>query len=286
MKDTTPDNAEEEAGAQQLALFLARQGKTLVISGAGCSTESGIGDYRDEAGEWKHSKPVQYADFMRHAAVRRRYWARSLIGWPQFATADPNSAHMALAELERMGRVSHVITQNVDRLHQRAGQHSVLDLHGRLDQVHCQSCSYRVARADLQSWLVEHNPHYASLTTAGPAPDGDAQVDAPGTDFNIPACPKCEGILKPAVVFYGESVPRAWVERALRWFADCEALLVVGSSLMVFSSFRFCRAAAAAGKPIAILNKGITRADSMAELKVSQSCCGVLSKTVVQLGDQ
>lgn len=275
-----------ERGAQQLADFLAEHDKTLVITGAGCSTDSGIGDYRDEAGQWKHSEPVQYADFMRHAAVRRRYWARSLIGWPQFAAAAPNPAHIALVACQRMGYVGEIITQNVDRLHQRAGHVDVLDLHGRLDEVRCQSCTYQVPRVELQGWLVEHNPSYVNVSDEdplGPAPDGDARVEAPDADFQVPACPLCQGILKPAVVFYGESVPRAWVTRAQGWLAEADALLVVGSSLMVFSSFRFCRAAAAADKPIAILNNGVTRADSLARLKLEEGCAGLLTRAVVHL---
>jgi len=269
--------------SDQLQRFLVRNERTLVITGAGCSTDSGIGDYRDESGAWKHSEPVQYADFMRHAATRRRYWARSLVGWPQFAAATPNAAHEALASLERLGHVRHVITQNVDRLHQQAGQQRVLDLHGRLDQVKCQSCPYQVARAELQQWLVNSNPSYVQTERLGPAPDGDARVEAPGDDFNVPACPMCRGILKPAVVFYGESVPKVWVEQAYRWLAESRALLIVGSSLMVFSSFRFCRAAAAAGQPIAIVNRGVTRGDPLAQLKLEQSCGVVLSETLAQL---
>ena len=278
---------EQELGAEQLGQFLDAHPGTLVITGAGCSTDSGIGDYRDAKGQWKHSQPVQYADFMGKAQVRRRYWARSLVGWPQFAAAVPNPAHRALAELEQLEYVGHLITQNVDRLHQRAGQHQVLDLHGRLDQVHCQACDYQVLRRELQDWLIAHNPAYSPAAVdahaVGPAPDGDARIEAPGDDFNVPACPLCGGILKPNVVFYGESVPKEWVELAQGWLTESPAVLVVGSSLMVFSSFRFCRAAAAAGKPIAILNQGVTRADPLAGLKVGASCAGVLTATVARL---
>ncbi len=283
--------------AERLAQFVADHPRLAVITGAGCSTESGIGDYRDSAGRWKHSQPVQYADFLASESARRRYWARSLLGWPQFARAAPNSAHRALARLESEGYLTGLITQNVDGLHQRAGHQQVLDLHGRLDQVSCQSCGAQRSRSDLQGELEALNGHLlpqlrdqaaaeqARVEQAGnaedkknePAPDGDARLVVVGADFRVPSCSACAGILKPGVVFYGQSVPKPWVEQAYSWVSEADGLLVVGSSLMVFSSFRFCRAAAAAEKPIAILNRGVTRADSLATLKLDAACGATLN---------
>jgi len=275
--------------------FLDRYPRVAVVTGAGCSTESGIGDYRDSRGRWKHSKPVQYADFMASLAVRRRYWSRSLLGWPQFAAAEPNDAHRALVRLERSGCCLGLITQNVDGLHQDAGHQQVLDLHGRLDRVSCQDCGYEIDRALLQEQLIELNgalvpdlkaqAEREALHTddAGNAPDGDANLSVINNEFEVPECLSCRGILKPNVVFYGQSVPKPWVEQAYKWVEEADALLVVGSSLMVFSSFRFCRAAAASDTPIAILNRGVTRADDLATLKLDAACGTTLSALVADL---
>ena len=257
---------------------LDRIQKLLVISGAGCSTGSGIGDYRDNLGNWKRVQPVQHQDFMSSALWRQRYWARSLVGFPEFMAARPNLAHTTLAAWEGSGKMIGVITQNVDRLHQRAGQQQIIDLHGRLDQVVCMACGELTPRALLQDWLVAHNP-LVDRTAVNLAPDGDA--DLPEQDYGqvrIPDCQSCGGILKPNVVFYGDSVAKAVVDKAYRWVDACDAVLVLGSSLMVFSSFRFVRKAATLGLPIYAINEGKTRADDLLALKLVGDCGAVMSR--------
>jgi NAD-dependent SIR2 family protein deacetylase len=253
---------------EQFRRFLERHPRLLVLTGAGISTGSGIPDYRDANGDWKRPAPVQYRDFVDHAATRRRYWARSLIGWREFAAARPNLCHATLAAWEAAGRISMLVTQNVDRLHQAAGSRSVIDLHGRLDRVVCLQCSSRFARADIQNLLGELNPRYADLSAA-PAPDGDADLAGTGfDDFRLRDCPHCGGILKPDVVFFGETIPRARVEAAMTALQGADALLVIGSSLMVYSGYRFCRLAAEQRKPIAAVTPGRTRADALIDLKL------------------
>jgi len=200
--------------------------------------------------------------------VRQRYWSRSTVGWPIIRAAQPNGAHRALAQLEARGIVRLLITQNVDGLHSTAGSRNVIDLHGRLDTVRCMSCGHTSPRPELQRQLLANNPAWAEME-GRVAPDGD--VDIEGRDYGgflVPDCPQCGGILKPDVVFFGESVPRERVDRAFEGVANADALLVVGTSLMVYSGFRFVAAAAAAGKPIAAVNRGRTRADHLFALKV------------------
>ena len=193
------------SSAPQLADFVARHPRLAVLSGAGCSTGSGIPDYRDENGEWKHAKPVQYADFVGSDAVRRRYWARSFLGWSRVASARPNAAHYALADLERSGFIERLITQNVDDLHRRAGSRRVTDLHGVLSVVLCLSCERTMPRAELQRELERRNSDWAA-DVEGFAPDGDASIDAEASrDFDVPDCPACGGLLKPDVVFFGRT---------------------------------------------------------------------------------
>jgi NAD-dependent SIR2 family protein deacetylase len=258
--------------------FVERHRRLFVLTGAGCSTDSGIPDYRDNDGEWKRARPVMFQPFMSDEHIRKRYWARSLIGWRFFRRAKPNDAHHALAQFEREGRIELLVTQNVDCLHQAAGSSNVVDLHGRLDAVRCMTCEQRFPREEFQHRLLAANPSWAQLD-AREAPDGDADLE--GRDFSafdIPACEYCEGILKPDVVFFGESVPRDRVERAMRGVQDADAVLVVGSSLMVYSGYRFAQAAADAGKPVAAVNLGRTRADHLLALKVSQSCSEALAR--------
>jgi NAD-dependent SIR2 family protein deacetylase len=257
--------------------FIERHRRLFVLTGAGCSTDSGIPDYRDHEGEWKRAQPVQFQPFMNDEHTRKRYWARSLIGWRYFSRAKPNRAHLALAQLEREGHVGLLVTQNVDCLHEAAGSSNVVDLHGRLDAVRCMSCEQRERRDEFQLRLLASNPSWAQLD-AREAPDGDADLEGRDfTSFNVPPCHYCGGILKPDVVFFGESVPRDRVDRAMRGVQDADAMLVVGSSLMVYSGYRFAQAAADAGKPIAAVNLGRTRADHLLALKVSQSCAEALS---------
>ena len=260
-----------------LAEFIQRYPKLFVLTGAGCSTASGIPDYRDENGDWKQAQPVLFQAFVGDLHTRRRYWARSLIGWRRFGHARPNDAHRALARLEHEGRAELLVTQNVDGLHQSAGSIRVIDLHGRLDQVRCLGCERRSDREYLQSRLVDLNPSWGRLD-ARDAPDGDANLD--GVDFSsfkIPACEHCGGILKPDVVFFGESVPRERVTAAMDAVERADAMLVIGSSLMVYSGFRFVQAASKAGKPIAAVNLGRTRADELLALKVNQPCVAALA---------
>ncbi|HUH30288.1 MAG TPA: NAD-dependent protein deacetylase [Rhodanobacter sp.] len=260
-----------------LQQFIGDHPRLFVLTGAGCSTDSGIPDYRDGDGQWKRAPPVTYTAFMHEPATRQRYWARSMIGWRRFGSALPNATHRALAQLERRGQVELLVTQNVDRLHQRAGSKHVIDLHGRLDQVRCMSCDRRCARDTFQHWLLARNPAWAWLDAAD-APDGDADLD--GQDFSrfaVPPCPHCGGILKPDVVFFGENVPRDRVDAATTAWQAADAVLVVGSSLMVYSGYRFVHAAAGAGKPIAAVTLGHTRADPLLTLKVEARSSDVLA---------
>jgi NAD-dependent SIR2 family protein deacetylase len=268
----------------QLEQFVRRHPRLLVLSGAGVSTACGIPDYRDEDGDWKRAQPVQYGDFVRHPHVRRRYWARALVGWSRFAAAQPGPAHLALARLEELGHVHHLVTQNVDRLHQRAGSRRVIDLHGRLDRVECLDCRAELPRDRLQQELAARNPGFRDLEAAV-APDGDALLEGVDFDaFQVPECDRCGGTLKPAVVFFGESVPRDRVADAFARLEESDAVLVVGSSLMIWSGYRFCRAAALSHKPVAAVNLGRTRADDELALKLREECGAVLDRLVGSLG--
>nr|WP_206370191.1 NAD-dependent protein deacetylase [Solimonas marina] len=249
----------------------------FVLTGAGVSTDSGIPDYRDGEGAWKRPQPVTYQAFTGSDATRRRYWARSLVGWRGFGLARPNDAHQALAALERAGRVELLLTQNVDRLHQAAGSERVIDLHGRLDLVRCLDCERRYAREEFQRVLLDANPAWAALD-AQMAPDGDADLEHDDfASFVVPPCPACGGMLKPDVVFFGESVPRERVDAAFAALREADAMLIVGSSLMVWSGFRFANAAAQAGKPMAAVNLGRTRADDLLSLKCALPVAEALS---------
>lgn len=236
----------------------------MALTGAGISTASGIPDYRDANGEWKRPQPIYFQPFMNDPLVRARYWARSMVGWRFFSHVAPNAGHYAVARLQQQGRLAWVVTQNVDGLHQQAGSDRVIDLHGRLDQVRCMQCAYRLARQPFQTLLEQRNPSW-SLATAEVAPDGDANLE--GLDFSqfeVPPCPQCGRILKPDVVFYGENVPAERHQQATAALHAAGGLLVLGSSLMVQSSYRYALLAAKLNKPIAIINQGMTRADGLA----------------------
>ncbi len=218
------------------------RGKRLaVLTGAGCSTESGIPDYRGAGAQARARTPIQHRDFVEHEGTRKRYWARSTIGWPRMAASEPNAAHRAIAELERLGRLTGLITQNVDRLHHKAGSRDVLELHGALADVRCMACGEIEARGHLQDRLLADNPSFRAPDAANAAttPDGDAELAASTDDFRVPACVACGGVLKPDVVFFGGSVPRERVSAAFAVLDAADALLVVGSSLAVFSGYRF-----------------------------------------------
>jgi NAD-dependent SIR2 family protein deacetylase len=271
-------DAAEGAGrdaARRLAA-LVREGGVVVLTGAGVSTESGIPDYRDERGEWKRSAPMQYREFIGSEARRRRYWARSLLGFKVLGGARPNRAHAVLADWERRGLVTAIVTQNVDGLHQAAGAVNVIDLHGRIDRVVCLSCKRSSSRRELQRELEATNPDWAQRAGVI-APDGDADPGgADDSSFRVLDC-ECGGLLKPDVVFFGENVPRERVEQAMAALEAARSLLIVGSSLMVFSGYRFARAAARLGRPIAVVNRGQTRADELARLKLDGEAGQALS---------
>lgn len=260
-----------------LADFVDRHRRLFILTGAGCSTRSGIPDYRDGEGQWKRAQPVTFQAFMTQEATRRRYWARSLIGWRRIREARPNDAHRALARLETMGGVELLLTQNVDRLHQAAGSVRVIDLHGRIDLVRCMDCERRSPRDELQDELNRLNADWLDLD-ASQAPDGDADLE--GADFSsfvAPSCRRCGGVLKPDVVFFGENVPRERTDAAFRRLDEADAMLIVGSSLMVFSGFRFAERAASLGKPVAAVNLGRTRADRLLTLKAEEACESALA---------
>ena len=268
------------AAVSPLRDWLDRHERLFVLTGAGCSTASGIPDYRDRDGEWKRTPPITLQALTGSDAAYRRYWARSSTGWPRFRAALPNASHAALAELERRGHVRLLLTQNVDGLHQRAGSRAVIDLHGRLDTVVCLGCGARTAREEIQLEIARANPAWQ----AGPArtaPDGDADLaDEAVAGFTPPWCGRCRGLLKPDVVFFGEAVPRQRVDEAQRALQQADAMLVAGSSLMVWSGFRFARMAAAAGLPIAILNAGRTRADDLASLRIDADIATTLQEAL------
>ncbi len=241
----------------------------FVLTGAGCSTRSGIPDYRDTDGLWKRQKPIEYQPFVRDETARARYWARSMIGWRAFGSASANDAHHALTALERRGRIGLLVTQNVDGLHQAAGSRRVLDLHGRLDRVICLRCRTTQPRERWQAALEALNPQWVHLV-APAAPDGDADLERLDfTSFAVPACYRCGGVIKPDVVFFGENVPSWRHTQATAALSGSDALLVVGSSLMVYSGYRYAVAAHRLRIPIAAVNLGRTRADSLLTLKVS-----------------
>ena len=267
------------ADFDSLQRWIADHHHVFVLTGAGCSTASGIPDYRDERGEWKRRPPVMIQAFRQHDAVYRRYWARAYAGWPRFTSATPGAAHYALAAWERAGTLARLVTQNVDGLHQRAGSRAVIDLHGRLDVVVCLGCGERSSREAVQTAMASSNTRWNAAGVA--APDGDADVDAAAVDsFHPPRCDRCGGLVKPDVVFFGENVPGERYEDAREALGRAEALLVVGSSLMVYSGFRFVSQAHDVGLPIAIINRGRTRGDEFAELKVEADVGTVLTQVV------
>ena len=277
---------QESADQERLLQVLTQSRHLLVLTGAGCSTPSGISDYRDAAAQWKRPALVQHKDFMGSLAWRQRYWARSQVGYPEFLRAQPNAAHTTLAALERSGLVFGLITQNVDGLHQQAGHKKVIDLHGRLDQVVCMQCSIKTARAEVQQFLDRHNQALYERVV-GLAPDGDADISGQNFDhIVVPQCQSCDGILKPDVVFYGDSVPKDVVQTCYSWVDRADALLVVGSSLMVYSSFRFVRKAYENQIPIVAINQGKTRADELLSAKVQGDCAGLLPQIAASILEQ
>lgn len=273
-----------EASLLELCELMARQ-PVLVLTGAGISTASGIPGYRDRDGVRQGRAPMLYQEFVGSAAARRRYWARSMLGWPKVWQAQPNAAHRALAHLAAAGRIAGLITQNVDGLHQQAGSTDVIELHGHLHRVRCLDCGKLLRRSEIQMLLEEENAHLQGVE-AVLAPDGDAHLaEACLEGFRVPHCPCCgSDLLKPDVVFYGEGVPAGQAEAAARAVDEAPALLVVGSTLMTYSSFRLCQAIAARGKPLIAVNLGRTRADELLTLKLEQPCEQVLPWLAGRLG--
>jgi NAD-dependent SIR2 family protein deacetylase len=264
--------------AQLDALCALLGGRRIaVLTGAGCSTESGIPDYRGPETRRRARNPMQAREFLASPEARARYWSRSALGWPRIASARPNQAHRALSRLEAAGALLGVITQNVDGLHQAAGSRQVVELHGALSRVRCLSCGRISNRQELQQRLQAENPGWCEPSQVDLAPDGDAEREQLGS-FRVPACRSCHGVLKPDVVFFGEGVPRPVVDSAFDLLHRADALLVVGSSLVVFSGFRFVRRAKEQDKAVAIVNLGATRGDEYATLCVSSAAGSTLSE--------
>jgi NAD-dependent SIR2 family protein deacetylase len=257
---------------------LVGEGGVVVLSGAGISTESGIPDYRGPTGTLRRHGPMTYQQFVGSAAARRRYWARSYLGWRQISRARPNAGHVAVATLEQRGQVAGIVTQNVDGLHQAAGARQVIELHGGLDIVLCLSCGLRERRVSLDARLRAANPSFGSAVTAV-NPDGDVELaDAVLDEFVPVGCVYCASdLLKPDVVFFGENVPRSRVDACYALVEGARSLLVLGSSLTVMSGLRFVRRAAALDIPVAIVNLGATRGDPLASVKVEAPLGEVLA---------
>jgi NAD-dependent SIR2 family protein deacetylase len=284
--NTTPYNAlvhTLHCDSRDLANFLIDHPRVVVLTGAGVSAASGIPTYRDQHGTWLYRAPIQQRAFLQDEHTRRRYWARSWHGWPVIRDALPNAAHVALAQLEQRGHIELLITQNVDRLHQRAGSRNVVDLHGRVDHVRCLACAAVHGRDSVQELLGRDN-QWSHATPHSPRPDGDMEVpDEMLPHLVLPRCQRCAGDLIPDVVFFGGTVPTAKVSTCLDALGQADALLAIGSSLMVFSGYRFCRAASQWGKPLAIINPGVTRADALAHLRFHAPAGPLLTQAVQHL---
>ena len=260
------------------------RGGVVVLSGAGLSTESGIPDYRGEAGSLRRHTPMTYQDFVAGDDARRRYWARSHVGWRTIARAAPNAGHRAVTRLRELGYLSGVITQNVDGLHGAAGTADAIELHGSLDRVVCLNCRGTTAREDLDRRLHAANPDFAATATRV-NPDGDVELaDDAVRGFRLVGCAGCaDGVLKPDVVFFGENVPADRVRRCYEMVDDAAALLVLGSSLTVMSGLRFVRRAAAAGTPVLIINRGPTRGDRYAAVHADLPLGEALTDLTIRL---
>ncbi len=258
----------------------------VILTGAGCSTKAGLGDYRNKQGEWKRPQPITGQVFRSDELARKRYWARSFVGWPHFAAAKPTDSHSALATLQSQLNAPTLITQNVDQLHQKAKHQNVIDLHGVLSEVICLDCNQVSSRESQQERLLSNNPWLSELDAAY-APDGDADLDDQRThNVKVPNCLMCNGLLKPNVVFFGENVPRERVQACFEALDAANGLLIVGSSLMVYSGFRFCRRAQEKNKPIIIVNSGLTRADELAWIKYDEECGAALNNANTEISGQ
>ncbi len=256
----------------------------LVLTGAGISTSSGIPDYRDSEGVRRGKPPMMYQEFLATPQARRRYWARAMLGWPRVRIAQPNQAHRALATLQQRGRISGLVTQNVDTLHDQAGSHDVIELHGSLHRVLCLDCQQRSERDAIQRLMEQQNPYLAGVD-AVQAPDGDTLLDPAFEErFQVPHCPHCNGQrLKPDVVFFGENVAPPTAAKAMAAVEQADGLLVVGSSLMAYSAFRLCKAMVEQGKAVIAINLGKTRGDELLQVKIEASCERLLPLLVDRL---
>jgi NAD-dependent SIR2 family protein deacetylase len=269
----------ETTGLEQVVDLLANR-SVVALTGAGLSTDSGIPDYRGPSSPKR--SPMTYQEFVSGPAAQQRYWARAHVGWRSLTDAAPNAGHQALVTMERSGVLAGLITQNVDGLHEVAGQRDMVALHGRVNQVVCLSCRRVSERAELDALLARLNPGFAERSVPF-APDGDAILDDV-SGFRIAGCVWCGGAMKPDVVFFGENVPRERVERCTAMVAQASALLVAGSSLQVMSGLRFARQARQAGIPVVIINRGPTRGDGLATLKIEAGCSeslATLSRAVI-----
>ena len=250
--------------------------RTVVLTGAGLSTDSGIPDYRGPGAPVR--RPMTFQEFVATEDSQRRYWARAHVGWSRMGTAEPNDGHRALARLEARGQVSFLITQNVDGLHERAGHQRLVALHGRISDVVCLDCAATTSRGAMQRALAEANPGWLeSHSLALARPDGDVELEQT-TRFVVPTCQECGGRLKPDVVFFGENVPKDRVARCFAELDEADSLLVTGSSLTVMSGLRFVRYAAKAGLPVVIVNRGVTRGDDLATVKIEEGCSEWLTR--------
>jgi NAD-dependent SIR2 family protein deacetylase len=283
---TSPEGVPALAGAAGLRALveLLRGRRVVVLTGAGCSTASGIPDYRGPETRRRARNPIRIEAFLGNDAGRQRYWARAVVGWPRFRASRPNAAHEALAALEHAGVLRGVITQNVDRLHHAAGSRRVVELHGALHDVVCLQCGHTEPRDAVQERLLALNPGWDG-TRGQAAPDGDAELPAAMiAGFRVAGCRRCDGVLKPKVVFFGENVPADVTATAWSLYEEGEVLLVVGSSLTVFSGYRFVRRAAKDGMPVALVNLGPTRGDPLASLRVDDRVEAVLPGLARALG--
>ncbi|XP_041349727.1 NAD-dependent protein lipoamidase sirtuin-4, mitochondrial-like [Gigantopelta aegis] len=276
----------DEVNIYRLQHFIDKSKHLFVITGAGLSTESGIPDYRSEGvGLYATSsnRPVQYKDFLKSADIRRRYWARNFVGWPRFSSFLPNVSHQIFRQWEVKNKINWLVTQNVDALHCKAGSTKVTELHGSSHRVECLTCKQIIPRNRMQEMIISLNPdwHEQSFDIA---PDGDVNLKWEQVEgFKVPPCDNCGGILKPNIIFFGDNVPREVVSSVFDQLDKCDAVLVAGSSLQVFSGFRFVSKAHDDGKPISIVNIGSTRADHLASIKISAQCGKVLSQIDVDL---
>jgi NAD-dependent SIR2 family protein deacetylase len=275
------------AGSFGRLVDLVASGRVLILSGAGLSTESGIPDYRGPTGLARRAQPMTYQAFTGSEAARRRYWARSYLGWRHIARAAPNDGHRAVAELSGRGLLTGIITQNVDGLHQAAGAFGVTELHGSLHRVICLSCGQRTARTELDRRLEAANPGWDARLAAVSVqsrPDGDAVLDDEATEsFQVVDCAACRGVLKPDVVFFGENVPRPRAEACYAMVERSRALVVLGSSLTVMSGFRYVKHAAGRQRPVVIVNQGTTRGDAYAAVTLDAPLGPTLTELVAAL---